>query len=636
MVMSRLESPIVCVVLTAVHLALGIAAAAKVGLTFDEPAHLSSGYLNLSEGEYRWDPSHPPLAKMWFAMPLWLKDAPLPDVNSDRLKRRSFVIEANQWCVRGDPEAGKCFWPRVMNLFFSTGGVVLVWFTLRRGDPVAALAGAGWIALDPNILAHASLATTDACMVLLYPAAILSFWHASQRVTFPRLVLAGCVLGAALAAKFSGILAVGAIGLLSFGRVVSSSPIEWRIFRSGEVRRRDHKLAATAAILIATGFVSWLVIWSAYRFRYDPAPSDTAWIVNDRAGPRLTDDYWEFPPQPLGPAFAFKSVATSFHLLPEAYVYGVFALTTRTGSRGAFLLGRHWTGGRWYFFPTAALIKTPVPTIALFLIAVVMGVRSLRRAVVGKKAVGWYFWPAAVGAGIFLASSLGGEMNIGIRHLLPVYPLLALLMGPAAASFARRSRGAAILAAGLGLWQFAVVARTCPDFLSYFNVAAGGAENGYYYMVDSNLDWGQELPKLAEYARTRNLPTIKLAYFGAGSPSALGIDAEQCPLQYRDFELPRAEITAGTYVVSATYLQGLYNGDAPWFDKFPKLRDNWELFRPLLARFRSRPPKDRIGHTLFVYEATADDIRWCREALRFSTTGGKSGRNPALPVGAAE
>jgi hypothetical protein len=237
---------------------------------------------------------------------------------------------------------------------------------------------------------------------------------------------------------------------------------------------------------------------------------------------------------------------------------------------------------------------------------------------------------------VFVAVSSG--FNIGHRHLVPVYPLLFVLGGASAAWLARRA-GRWLVAVAL-VWLIGANLWIHPHYLSYFNELIGGPRRGHLYLADSNIDWGQDLKRLAHYARAHPDESIKLAYFGSALPASYGFASETLP-SYMPFPHEPAALTAGTYVVSLTQLLGIYEARAAaeyWTD--PKnvrryaayidlaatpdapgdpadvrearrrARRQVELLRPrrLLNRLRERPADERIGYSLFVYRLEQAEI----------------------------
>lgn len=283
-------------------------------------------------------------------------------------------------------------------------------------------------------------------------------------------------------------------------------------------------------------------------------------------------------------AAAFVVAAAYGFKAAPLWAKGLEATTSRLAQgRSSYLFGVHSTQGRLLYFPAALLVKTPLPLLAL---AAWGAVRAWRRPAERL----WLLGPAA----LFFLLALTAKVQIGVRHLLPVFPFLALWTGLAAEDlWGRGGRARAALAAFL-LWGLVSVGRVHPHHLAYFNEAAGGPENGWRWLADSNLDWGQDLPALAEDLRRLGNPPVYLAYFGVGDPALFGIRYAQA---WPNWNVPRdgdavdpAKESGKVYLaVSATNLVGVYIADH-------------ELFSWLT----SRRPVATPGHSIFLYDLTLD------------------------------
>jgi hypothetical protein len=287
------------------------------------------------------------------------------------------------------------------------------------------------------------------------------------------------------------------------------------------------------------------------------------------------------------PARLVPRVADFFRrhrLLPEAFVYG-YAYVWESGQRRlAFMNGEVNVGGWRWFFPYAFLVTTPLAVFAVMLLALVGTAmrwlapqrRSWGRIEVPPGAsVVRAWWQAAYETlplwtlwAFYWAAAIASHMDIGHRHILPTYPPLFVLCGAAAvgveAGFGARRRAAAprswwsgrslALALGLSVAALAVdVLGSFPNYLSYFNAFAGGPAHGYRHLVDSSLDWGQDLPGVKRYLDQHKVaPPVYFAYFGTGSPDWYGIQAQalcskpglgqEVPPLFRLEELPGGEV----------------------------------------------------------------------------------------------
>jgi hypothetical protein len=247
----------------------------------------------------------------------------------------------------------------------------------------------------------------------------------------------------------------------------------------------------------------------------------------------------------------------------------------------AFLFGEISEQGWWYYHLAAMAVKTPIPLLALVLAAVLGGVhRRLPR----NELIALALPPIVL---IVMFCLIRGP-NIGIRYILPVYPFLIVLAGGAVAlAWKRRPLRVALVL--LLAWQVGGTLRIFPDYLAYFNEAVGGPSRGHKYLVDSNLDWGQDLKQLKSYIDAHDLGRIRLSYFGAADPKMYDIDYSPLPGFYLGSDLGPPLSWSGTFVVSATNLVGIY------------------LDRDFFARLRERQPDAVIGHSLFIFELDESD-----------------------------
>ncbi len=384
-----------------------------------------------------------------------------------------------------------------------------------------------------------------------------------------------------------------------------------------------------------------LGIWTCYGWRATIIPplkepaDDAARTAREEAIAKLaergqqamTDLHTGTPRAGLTPALIRGLAATG--ILPEAYVLGLALTVEATQERASYLHGHYSTTGYAAYFPIAFAIKTPLATIGLCLAGIAaLGWRRLRS---GDN-------PLLIGLGtfalVYVATAISGGLNIGHRHLLPIYPVLFVLGGAAAAWLA--SRIGRWLVGGALLWLLAANLYIYPHYLAYFNELIGGPRHGHEWLADSNIDWGQDLVRLATYARKHPAEDIKLAHFGSALPTRY-VACTALP-SYYDFE-PPAALTPGTYVISVTQLLGVYdlyvrdefwNADAVHnyevlrrfvatrADSSPTTADSqparlvkqYEDVRTyrLMNRLRHRPPDERIGYSLFLYRLTAADI----------------------------
>ena len=565
---------------TAVYAFLAIAASRAQSSTFDEPIHLPPGYLSLTLGDHRMNPDHPPLVRRLAALPLLFLDV--------RWDRDDFAFKVGRpwefgkrFLFRWNDAETLLFWGRLPIVALGAALLVAVFlFTRRRYGENAALLALFLGALNPDLLAHGAIVSTDLGIAFFSFLAVTAFVRVVERVTLLRVAQAGLAVGAACATKFSGLGLVPMLGLPALLVALDREPlaVDVRALPS-EVKARTGKIVALGIVFLAMGVVAVATVWAAYGFHSPLA-------VDAEANARIFD--WRTV-ELRGPALqALCAGLRRFSVLPEAWLWGLQHFLVHAESRPAFLLGQHSQTGWWYYFPATFALKTPVPLLVLF----ALGLVAARRTASSRRTEALLFLPLAV----FVVLSMSRSINIGHRHLLPVYPFVLVIAGRAAALFVRpERRWARALALGaLCLWQAATTAWAFPHYLAYFNELAGGPSNGWRLLADSNVDWGQGLKGLRSWMSRNRVTRVKLAYFGTADVRYYGVNADRLPgYQPPPPAATVREIRPGDIVaVSATLLQGLYVDEA---------------VLPLMERLRSLAPLAVIGHSIFIYRA---DFTW--------------------------
>jgi hypothetical protein len=398
------------------------------------------------------------------------------------------------------------------------------------------------------------------------------------------------------------------------------------------------KLAVLVPAALAQGLVAWVAIWMCFSCRFSAA------------GPGMPAQAEFFAPwAQIMPAHgfwhAFFHTAQSWHLLPDAYLQGFAYVLFAAAERGAFLNGEYSSTGWPTFFPYAFLVKTPLPQLAAFALAGGVALAAWGRA-------GWtHAWaervrrdlyrvaPLAILFAVYWAFSVTSHLNIGHRHILPTYPALFIVAGLLVRPGALR--WLTVTAAALFVWNATESAHIRPHYLAYFNPIAGGPENGWRHLVDSSLDWGQDLPGLAAWLRREARPgeQVYVSYFGSGDFEYEGIRARELAPVY-NFDKPRRwfELGPGLYCLGATSLQDVYSGwRGPWslakerqyrllWDELtpappvltPEVRQKrsqklYDLDRLRFARLchylRLRRPDAVVGYSMFIYRLDAEETR---------------------------
>lgn len=738
--------------------------------TFDETTHLPSGYSYWITNDYRMNPEHPPFVKRLAAFPLlwmdtWPQELASPAdsrASSDNLRR----IQVNWASALADPTAAQ--WEFGHSILYGARSETYERFgvhdakllptteVLHQSDflnnanmmlfgarlfgilPLGILLAAlvyswtrelfgiagGVLALalfsfDPNFIAHSGLVTTDVGITAFMFGAVYFLWRTLRNITPFNLGVLFLLLGLAFVTKYSAVLLIPVFILLGFARVFSSQ--HWIIFGRNTTMTRWNRALVFASLLLGCSLTTYLMIWSAYGFRYNAiADVDTA-VKNERKvllttrlveldllikqspdekqetylsrlasrlrqldpveAERLEGLFQNSPfdetirsyetvlaghgilferPPAEGPDIDFTKLldrlarvdgqtaarlnavdghlpldalagrapgpigralrtAKRHQLFPEAYLYGFGLVYAGSRMQKSFLMGAYSDQGFPSYFLWTFLFKTPLLTIAAIFVALFLTVLDSKTPLLSTTV---FF---VIPAGLYLLVSMSSGFNIGHRHLLPIYPFLFVLCGRLPLEW-RKWTGitqkwsalATIVAILLNSnvvfappWRPAIV---YPHYLAYFNELAGGPRNGQEKLVDSNLDWGQDLIGLREWIARHRIPRdqpIWLCYFGTAdpryyhvaynsAPKALGC-YRSAPSAYDDLEGKGLYDQAVTqfltdirpnqyFAISATNLHAVYSGG--------------ENVREFLSRriFTQATLVDRVGYSIFIYK----------------------------------
>ena len=559
---------------------LTISSSLQKSPTYDEPVHLFSGYSYLTWGDFRANPEHPPLAKLWAALPLVafnIRD-PRPSSSSWNLipkysPRELHTMDVAAEMLFRDNDAKTLFFYAKLQMIIL--GIVLGGFVYLWSKKLFGL-GAGIVSLfiyclDPNILAHSQIVHTDLAFATFFFVGTYFFWRVLNRLTWASLLLTALFFGLAANTKYSYLPILIAWGILGLLKVVSSETQGSAVGKPRELSTRREKAVALAAVVGFVLAVDYVLIWAFYDFRFNAIPGSILHLPMAQ----------EMPRSPI--LRGLVSFLLNFELFPEAWIYGQLFVINHV-NRATYLLGQYSDKGFWLYFPVAFAVKTPLPT--LLLIAGVIGLWIYNR----KERSSELF--LIVPVVVYFALAVLSRMNIGLRHILPIYPFLFVLIGGTVVHLwqngSRIKRAAVVL---LGFWYLWSSASAYPHYLTFFNEIAGGSKNGHRVLVDSNLDWGQDLVGLKRWMDTGGVQKIQLLYFGfcnIAEPQYYGIDAIYLPgsCAYRPSMAKQDRNMPAYLAISATYLYGpaLEEGQREW-----------------VKPFRTIPPITTVGHSIYVY-----------------------------------
>lgn len=583
-----------------------VASSWKNSAIFDETAHTAAAYSYVTQFDYRLNPEHPPLVKDLAALPLlFFKNIKFPietkawqnDINGQWDQGRIFLYES------GNNADKILFWMRVPIMTLALAlGILLFWWTKTRYGANAALIALALYSFSPTILAHSQFVTTDIGAALAFFASLASFVVFLEQPTLKRAAIAGIIFGFAQTAKFS---------LFLLTPFYMGTAIIWLIAASDGFFDIFKRAALLVPKLAAIGFIGLAVIWIIY------APH----IINYPVEKNLAD-----AKTIIGGFSARSIVQLDYYLIQQPllrpigqYLFGLIMITQRAaGGNTQYFLGEISSQGSRLYFPLLYLLKEPIAEHLLALVALLFGIKKIWSARGGSIARRIRQWisanPAEFIFGFFVifywTYSMLQPLNIGLRHVLPTFPLLYVLI---ARQLAEWLKGKTIpnpqtwfeTLRGIFRTYLAPLPRFCfigvlllwfifdslnvfPHYLSYYNEFGGSTAEGYKIATDSNYDWGQDLIRLKEWT-DKNVPAngkIAIDYFGGGMPQYY------FGKKFEPWWSSRGP-AHGYFAISANGQMGAYGAIGQGFSRARK--DSYEWLKP----FR---PVARAGTSIFIYK----------------------------------
>jgi hypothetical protein len=587
--------------LLALFLAMGLLGYASFqiqatsSITFDETFYLNAGVRTVASGTL-----DPAICDCGVA-PLPIIICYLPPLLLSRNEYRHEV-----WVGQND-DPQLIIWPRRLNtLLVGMPLLIVIWLWLgRKCGPAGASLGVLMTATSPTIQAHAALATTDLSFALFGLLGILALAHYLERPTWVRLGILAIAMAACLSAKYSGVFLFPVAGLMFLGRALRDQNVTKKKLTPTNETSTEKSVESASVSQLSQGwwpvvrqtFVTYTLLlllviplwWAFHGFSFtgplknvplEVTPPDSPWVEMLGRGPWadwIMDQAhrrWKRPAPIAGVLFQY--------------------LHNKSGHT-AFLMGEtSLTGWRTYFPCTIGFKSTPSELILIALL--LFGTISLRLA----GCISWSkldfsrrcLW---LSLAVLAALLLFARINIGHRYVLILYPLFIMLgidtifmiyrsiiarfLNTDGTSKAHWPRIIFTLSTSLLLaMQFWSSWSIQPHALSYFNGLCGGPEQGGRLLLDSNIDWGQDLPTLQQLLSSEDSSKVALQYFGTALPTAYGIEADPTKALRRpleDYEL---------LAISVTHLGGLYVfGNDPY------------------QKFRTWQPDARAGYSINLY-----------------------------------
>jgi hypothetical protein len=555
------------IVLLAIQAAQVVLVVHRESLTWDEGDHIFAGYMMLHTGDYGLNPEHPPLVKMLAALPLLGRDLWTPPLTGGDFKGEAYMGGRN-FLARNDGGSQKLvFRMRLMAGLLALALSLLVFWVARAWfGTTAGLVALTLVCFDPNLLAHSALVTTDMGVTLFFLASIYAFYRYVKQPSMGRLVLAGVAAGLLLATKHSGILLAPMLILL----------VVWEVFTASKGSRGRLALRLSGA-LAAIVVIGVLVLWCFYGFRYAARP----------AGLQLSTSLADYA-APLGHFSAGVIMFFArFHLLPESYLMGLVDVKRVSKFYPTFIFGKVHAHGVWWYFPAAILIKTTLGLLALVALAAwAIASGQLRKG----RELAFILIPWIV----YLAVAIQAGMNIGARHILPLYALAAILGGAGIVALAERNRRWMWVGAALVVAHIVSALTVLPNYMAYANEAWGGAKNVHNLLSDANVDWAQQLIQVKEWQDNHPGQECWFAYFARPEidPAVYGITCHALPTADTSW-LGSSDVVPptinGTLLISAGDLSGC---------EWPSgLMNPYRDFQPL-------QPAEMIDYGILIYRGS--------------------------------
>jgi len=580
----------------------------------DEIAHIPAGYSYVAYGDYRLNPEHPPLLKDLAGLPLLLL---APDFPKDH---PAWTKDVNgQW------EAGWNFLYHYGNdadlillasrlpilLLAIVFGLSLYLFVKKTFGVKTALLALFFYSVSPNFLAHNHLVTTDLGIAFFIFLSLATFANFLSKPGIKTLAYATLALAGAELAKFSAVLLIpfflllaAIVALWGKNSIVGFPGI--KKFRSPAAKRIFVYGLSYVAMMAVTFGLIWL-FYVPHTINF-PAEKQIALIKTSLPDNRTA---------PITNALVTLTGNKITQPLAQ-YLLGVSMVFARVaGGNTTYFFGEVSNQSFKWYFPASYLLKEPLSFIFLLLLTLVFAASDLVKKGVSALRIGFrnlltshpekvvYFLFIVYYAGI----SISGNLNLGIRHLFPILPLAYILVADRVVRFfsgfssdAGKRIAVAILTILL-IWYGYSTFTAYPNYISYYNEIIGGGKNGYLYFTDSNVDWGQDLKRLAAWTKEHpEVEKLKLDYFGGGEPkyyfckraydsegrlmkTSSGYDCSNSI--YQEWHSKNGP-TKGWIAVSVTFLQ-----NAKWYaHKYGEPDYDW---------LRWREPYAKIGNSIFVY-----------------------------------
>lgn len=541
--------------------AVSTAVSYQESATYDERAHIPAAYTYLDAHDMRVNPEHPPLIKDLAGLPLQFLGLSFPYASEYWQTGRNEQWNLGDLFLNCTDQSQACndsdsilFWSRLpITLLAVVLGIGIFLWTRELGGTIAGLLATLLYAADPNIIAHSHYVTTDIGIAATVFAAAYFFVRFLRHPGWQSMFIAGFFIGLAEASKFSAVLLFPIFGLFLLAYAATKRQPATDTATALVFRLRTY--LSYVSLFVGSVAVSFVLIWAIYALNIYAMPAEKVSALADL-----------FLSQPNTPARISHDIITDMGQSPllrpfAVYFVGVAKVFSRVEAGNVYYyFGTVSDQAKASYFPIVFLFKETLPFLFLLISTLAYTLYRAAKSFIGERSGGLSVWQifarsfqartaqylSAFFVFFYMSVSVTGNLNIGFRHLFPILPFLYMLVAKTAGDFLKRQDGnrsdrtvSRTIFLGFALAIIAVPVLAYPRYLSYFNAAVGGHENGYKYVTDSNYDWGQDLKYLRDFIEKHNacvtgtaangcqetlaaLPAIdkiRVDYFGGSSPA---------------------------------------------------------------------------------------------------------------------
>jgi hypothetical protein len=538
--------------------------------TWDEANHIYAGYRTWKDADFGLNPEHPPLVKLVATLPLLSTPLKVPALE-DRFFKEDAFLGGKDFLYRNDADK-ILLRTRIASAVFTLLLALTVFLAAKEFfGTVAGFVSLSLLAFDPNLLAHGALVTTDAALSCFMFASVYAFYRYRKVPSIWRMTVVGMAVGLALAVKHTGILVLPILLLLAICELV--------LYRLRAEPALGKQTVELGAAMIAITIIGVAILWSCYGFRYAARPK----------GLQLNPPLPEYVQGLKSHESWAVSTLAHWHILPESYLYGLADVRLTADFYTSYVWGNIYAHGVWFYFPVAFVVKSTLGFMALLLLTI--AAIALRKLNCWREILFLIVPPI-----FYLLVAVTVGMNIGVRHILPVYVFLSVLIGGAAWKLTQLNRKWIYVVGALLLVHVVSSARIFPNYIAYANEIWGGPSQTHKYLTDSNADWGQQLLTIKKYLDQRGVKDCWFVYFAAGvaEPSYYGIPCKPLPTINTIWLNQRIDVPPaidGPVLVSSSNLSGVEFGPGP-LDPY--------------GQFKQLKPTTVIDHGVFVFDGHFD------------------------------